>query len=205
MNISAVIEKLGYRPNEVKIYLAALEEVESTASGIAVKAKLPLSSAQIAIERLHKDGLMNFYSRKHRKYWTAEHPQKLMQILKEKEAGLSSVLEKIKSKERIKGKPEVEVFIGADEIKLIHKNMLEKKRHIRAIIPWEAWSKMLGQDYLNDFINLRVKYFLNMRMLVPRTPSTLKLKNRDSKELRQTKFLPESMIIEDALFIFNDN
>ena len=149
MNISKIIEQFGYKPNEVKVYLAALQVVESTVSGIATKAKLPLSSAQVAIEKLHKDGLVNFYVRKHHKYWIAE--------------------------------------------------------HIRAIVPWESWSSLLGQSYLNDFINLRVRHFLNIKMLVPKTENTLKLRERDSKELRQTKFLPDNIIVEDALFIFNDN
>jgi len=206
MNISKIIEQFGYKPNEVKVYLAALAVVESTASKIATKAELPLSSTQIAINKLHKDGLINFYIRKSHKYWVAEAPEKLIEIFKEKEEKLSLAIKDIKlSRQKKNGKPKVEVFIGSDEIKLIHDNIIQKKHHIKAIIPWEAWSNLLGRDYLKDFVNLRVEHFLNMQVLVPKTPNSLKLKIRDSKELRHTKFLPENISIEDALFIFNDS
>lgn len=204
MNISKIIERFGYKLNEVKVYLAALQMAESTISGIAIRVGLPLSSAQVAIEKLHKDGLVNFYIRKHRRYWVAEQPEKLVQILKEKEEELTLAIKDVKFSKKRKDKPIVGVFIGADEIKLIHDNMIQKKCRIRAIIPWESWSNLLGLDYLNDFMDLCARHFLNLKILVPKTVDTMKLKEKDLKELRQTKFIPGNILIEDALFIFND-
>ena len=205
MNISRVIEQFGYKPNEVKVYLASLAVVEATASEIAAKAKLPLSSAEVAIKKLHKDGLMNFYSRKSRKYWIAEPPEHMVQLLKEKEEHLALALKDLHLIGRkTNGKPKVEVYEGEDEIKLLQHSMIQKKYPISAIIPWEAWANLLSRDYLNDFIRHRASHFLNIRMLVSKTPDTLKLKSRDLKELRHTKFLPGNMTIEDPLFIFGD-
>lgn len=206
MNISKVIEEFGYKPNEVKVYLATLKVEEATASGVAVRAKLSLSSTQMALEKLHKNGLVNFYVRKNRKYWVAESPGKLVQIFKNKEEKLAVALKSMDLPEKInKDKPAVKVFLGADEIKLIHDSIIQKKHNICAIVPLEGWYDLLGQDYVKDFINQRVEHQLNIRMLAPRTLESSKLKKRDERELRTSKFLPHDILIEDALFIFGNN
>ena len=82
MQTRKVIEGLGYTPHEAKVYLAALELGECLATDVAQKAKLPLSSVQIILTALHRDGLINFYTRKHHKYWVPEDPARLLARLK---------------------------------------------------------------------------------------------------------------------------
>lgn len=206
MQVSQAIQQLGYTKNEVKVYLATLAMGECTVSEVALKVKMPRSTAQTALDQLHKDGLINFYVRKRYKYWVAEIPEKLIAMVKEKEETLVSSLKNLILHQRGKnGKPTVKVFTGADEIRLIHNIMVAAKHHISAIIPWESWTALLGREYLNDFIALRVRHFLTIRVLTPETLETRKLKNNDKKELRQIAFLPSHVKIEDALFIFGDS
>ena len=63
MQTQKIIEQLGYTQNEAKVYIAALSLGECHVSDIAGKLKLPPSSVGVIVERLHKDGLMNFYVR----------------------------------------------------------------------------------------------------------------------------------------------
>ena len=63
----------------------------------------------------------------------------------------------------------------------------------------------MGQEYINDFIAARVRNFLKINALVPKTVSSSKLKAEDTEELRQIKFLPDDVNIENAVFIFGDN
>lgn len=204
MYISKVIEQLGYKTNEVKVYLATLVLGECTLSEIAIKANIPRSSAQVAVGKLHKNGLLNFYVRKRYKYWVAEPPEKLIHILKEKEALLASMIKSIPHSSRQKiNKPTIKIFVGVDEIRLVFEEIIEGKHHISAIVPIEQWVNLLGQEYIDDFNISRERNFLNMRILVTENSDLSKIVR--GKNLVHIKYLPENMLIEDAIFVFNGN
>lgn len=85
MQNQKVLEKLGYSSKEAKIYLATLKLGEAHISVLATKTNMPRSTVQVVVERLHKDGLMNFYMMRHHKYWTATDPTELLTRLKKQE------------------------------------------------------------------------------------------------------------------------
>src|SRR3989344_4938637 len=92
MQAQKIIEQLGFSAKEAKVYLAALNLGEAHISDIAEKVKLPRTSAQMIVDKLHKEGLMNFYVMRRYKYWTAEKPERLMMLLQEREAILRSAM-----------------------------------------------------------------------------------------------------------------
>jgi PAS domain S-box-containing protein len=85
MQIQKIIERLGYSANEAKVYLAALGLGEAHISDIAAKVKLPRTSTQVIVDKLHKDGLMNFYVQRRYKYWVAEKPERLLSKIQKSE------------------------------------------------------------------------------------------------------------------------
>jgi sugar-specific transcriptional regulator TrmB len=203
MHIQKVIERLGYTPNEAKVYLAALSLGECHISDIAEKAKMPRSSAQVIVDKLHKDGFINFYVRKRYKYWVAENPRRLLAGLREREDEVESILPQLEAlRHGEHGKPHIEVFEGTDEIRLIYDDMLETKRSISGVIPWEDWIRLLGRGFMEDFIEKRVRHFLRIRLLTPKTATTAGLKSRDAKELRVTRYLPADISINTTILIY---
>ena len=85
MQYQKVIEKLGYSPREAKVYLASLRLGEAHISDIAEKAGMPRTSVQAIMDRLHADGLVNFYVMRRYKYWVAENPEHILFNLQKKE------------------------------------------------------------------------------------------------------------------------
>lgn len=92
MQIQKVIEQLGFSAKDAKVYLAALELGEAHISDIAQKANMLRSSAQVIVDKLRAEGLMNFYVMHRYKYWIAEHPERLLHNLKKKEGMLAEAL-----------------------------------------------------------------------------------------------------------------
>lgn len=92
MQAQQAIQELGYKPNEAKVYLAALGLGECHVTDIAQKVHLPRSSVQVIVDKLHEDGLMSFYVQRRYKYWVAEHPERLIGRLEQRSAHIREVL-----------------------------------------------------------------------------------------------------------------
>lgn len=203
MNVPKVFEQLGYTRKEANVYLAALSLGESTVSDIAEKVGLPRTSVQIIVDDLHKRGLMNFYVLKRYRYWVAEDPERLMHALHEKENALRTVMPDLKAMRRKSGgMPEVRVFVGADDIKQIHDDVIATKQNVLSFLPWDDWRAMFEQGYVEEFIRLRIEHFLRIKVLTPETERTKRLRLRDSSELRQTRFMPQNVEVKNAMFVY---
>lgn len=92
MQNQKVIEQLGYSSKEAKVYLTALSLGEARLTDISKKVKLPRSSVQAIIEKLHKHGLMTFYKMRRYKYWVAENPERLLSRLQQREINIRDAL-----------------------------------------------------------------------------------------------------------------
>lgn len=205
MHISTVIQNLGYSENEAKVYLAALDIGECAVTDLAQRVKMPRTSVQGIIQQMQTKGLMNCYLKRKRKIWVAENPEKLQILLKEREAALKSIMPELQAKRFSHGgRPMIRVYSGAEQIKLIMQNILEAQRNISAIIDWDDWSEMMGKDFMDDFIEQRVKHFLKIRLIAPRTTLSQSLKNKDADESRQTRFLPEGATIKTSNFVYGN-
>ena len=202
-HIPKVLEKIGYKPQEVKVYLAVLSAEESTISDIAEKVSLPRTSVQIIADKLHKDGLLNFYEKRRYKYWTAENPEKILARLKENEFAIKSIIPELLSMKKPSGtKPVIKIYKGAEEMKLIHDDIINDKHNISAIISWWKWLDLLGQEYMDDFIQRRVDNFLKINLLIPESETGAVLKLKDQQELRNTRYLPNNITINTTNFIY---
>src|SRR3989338_5085617 len=95
MQTQKIIEQLGYTAKEAKVYLASLGLGECHISDIAEKVKIPRTSAQAIVDKLYKDGLMNFYVMRRYKYWVAENPERLLSNLKKREEMMREALPRL--------------------------------------------------------------------------------------------------------------
>lgn len=95
---TSLLEELGLSPNEAKIYESLVENGESTISAIAIAAKIHRRNAYDAIERLINKGLcFQIFSHKENHY-NAVDPDKLMELVAEKQTKLEQALPDLKKK-----------------------------------------------------------------------------------------------------------
>ncbi len=207
MNIQKVIEQLGYKRKEAEFYLAALQLGEAKISDLAEKLKMPRTSALMIAEKLQKDGLINYYVKRYNKYWVAENPNKLLLKLREVEEKLKEILPALKAMElkTALGKPTVKVYVGAQEIQLIFADIILAKNNFRAIIAWDDLTRILGAKFITNFIDTQNKHFLKLRLLTPVGNTGRLLKEADSKESRETRFLSRhTKSLNTATFIYGN-
>jgi sugar-specific transcriptional regulator TrmB len=120
-----VYESLGLSPNEAKIYESLVEHGESGISQIAVNAKIHRRNAYDAISRLIDKGLcFEIISNKENKY-NAVDPDKLVELLAEKQNALQKVLPNLKKKFNHRLAPqEAYIYKGIEGQKNIWRDLL---------------------------------------------------------------------------------
>ena len=84
MAYSDVFEELGLTPNEAKIYETLVSGGEMPVSEISIKAKVHRRNVYDALNRLLEKGLVFQIFQKGENLYRAVHPQKLLEVIKEK-------------------------------------------------------------------------------------------------------------------------
>lgn len=120
-----ILHTLGLSPNEAKIYESLVEKGESNISHIATHANIHRRNAYDAISRLVEKGLcFEIFSSKETKY-NAVDPDKLLELVAEKERSLRSVLPELKKKFSQRHAPEeAYIYKGLEGQKNIFRDVL---------------------------------------------------------------------------------
>ena len=206
MHLQTVLNQLGYPMNQVKIYLASLQMGEGTIADIAELVKMPRTTVTELVAEMHKQGLMNYYTQRNRRYWVAENPDKLMVMVKEREVALKAVLPQLHAIQFESGvaKPSIRMYVGMKEVQSMLDDMIETQHNIMAVVSWDDWKEFFDEGFVDALIERRRVHFLRMRLITPKSELALALKRRDSQELRQTKFLPEHITLRrTSTFIYD--
>lgn len=124
MNIE-VYESLGLSPNEAKIYESLVETGESGISAIAVNAKIHRRNAYDAIHRLIDKGLVFEIFSSEENTYNAVDPDKLVELLSEKQVSLQKILPDLKQKFKHRLAPEeAYIYRGFEGQKNIWRDVL---------------------------------------------------------------------------------
>ena len=207
MQNQKVIEQLGYSSSEAKVYLASLALGSAHISDIAAKVKMPRSSVEAILHRLHEGGLMNFYVTRRYRYWVAEKPEKLVDQLRRREEVLHVAMPSLTRLHRelahTSGVPEATVYEGVKEIQYIFNDVIETKSHISACIPGEEQVELfLDTARAQDFIEARARRFLRVRVLVTNPSVMKKFVRSDTDNLISMRVLPNDIMLRSAFILY---
>ncbi|TSC53281.1 MAG: transcriptional regulator TrmB [Parcubacteria group bacterium LiPW_39] len=129
--INLELRKLGLKPKEVSVYLAALELGWSPVQKIAQKAEISRPTAYEVIRGLKHQGLMREIKRRgvikgEKTYFAAESPDKLLGLLRvqkreveEKEREFIRIISALRAKYYLAGQAEIRTFEGKEELKVL--------------------------------------------------------------------------------------
>jgi len=92
MMSESAIEKAGLTKIESKVYLVILELGPSLAGQISKKSGIHRRTIYDALDRLAEKGLISYIVKNNRKYFEAANPERLVELMREKEAEIKSNL-----------------------------------------------------------------------------------------------------------------
>ena len=126
--------ELGLSLNEARIYEALIELGEASVNKISVKTRINRSNVYDAMERLCKKGLATEMFVKNQKFYKAIHPRRLVELLKEKEEEINTVLPQLAKKfESHKEEEEAYFYRGIEAYKNYMFDILKEKKNYYCI------------------------------------------------------------------------
>ena len=120
MEPSKVLEKLGFSPNEIKIYLVLNQHSSLKAGKISKLAKIDRSSCYNSLKLLLEKGLASYVLVGRVKWFQTTGPKRLLEFVKEQEEDVKSILPKLHEMHiRNKMEGQVRLFKGIKGVKSI--------------------------------------------------------------------------------------
>ena len=120
MEITKVLEKLGFSPNEIKVYLTLNKNGSTTAGKISKLANIDRSSAYNSLKLLQERGLVSYVLEGNVKYFQVTGPRRLLDYLKEQEEDVKEILPQLQAQHKAnKQEGQVRLFKGLKGIRSI--------------------------------------------------------------------------------------
>ncbi len=171
-----LLQEIGLSPNEAKIYEALLYRGESGVAEISTKANIHRRNVYDALQRLTHKGLVFVVFQKGENRYSAVNPDKLMELLKEKERSLETML------------PNLHALYDdepAEEAAFIYKGIEGYKNYMRDLVRVGQDTLFLGakglwyspgidESFLKDFQQMAKKQKMKYQTIYdPRVPEEL--------------------------------
>jgi sugar-specific transcriptional regulator TrmB len=201
-----ILESLDLSPNESKIYESLVEKGECSISDISTASQTHRRNTYDAIKRLIDKGLVfEIFSGSGNKYNAVE-PDKLKEVLDEKEQKLISILPELKRKFQQRFAPEeAYIYRGLEGQKNIFRDILRVGQDSYGIGGKGEWFdlklEIARQGFFKEANRKKIKFFIIYDNEIKKTASNF-IKTWPGN--LQARFLPKEYSTNSNLHIFGD-
>lgn len=131
MILNKTLEQFGLSSDEAAVYLATLELGTASVLEIAKKAEIKRPTAYLIIDSLIQKGLVSKLPKENKSFFIAENPERLINVLKDKEKAVQNVMPLLKTIYNIdKTKPQVRFYEGRDGVTAVYDMIRKSKTEI---------------------------------------------------------------------------
>lgn len=199
-----ILQKSGLSLNESKVYEALLYLGEANTNKISIKAKVHRRNVYDSLNKLIEKGLASETFVKGERFFKAINPNRLKEIIKEKEEALDKFLpEMSKLHQAVEPKAEAYFFKGVEGFKNYLQLILEQKQTVHFIGAKAFWLDPRLKNYLRHFDKERKKLGIKFMHLFDHE---IKKEKPNILELvgKPYKFLPKKYSSQTAVDVFGD-
>jgi predicted transcriptional regulator len=199
-----ILHKVGLSLNESKVYEALLYLGEANTNKISVKSKVHRRNVYDSLNKLIEKGLASETFIKGERFFKAINPERLKEMIKEKEEALDTFLPEMKKLyQDVEPEAEAYFFRGVEGFKNYLQLILEQKQTVHFIGAKAFWLDPRLKHYLRHFERERKKKGIKFKHLFDyevkeKKPEILKLVGKPYK------FLPKKYSSSTAVDIFGD-
>lgn len=199
------LQELGLAKNEARIYETLLHEGELGVGDISTKSHVHRRNVYDSLNRLIEKGIVFEILQKHENHYQAVEPQKLIELIQEKEERLRGImpgLEKLyKSKPH---KNEVYIYRGVEGWKNYMREIIRIGEDNYTIGGKGSWTDEKISGFLNQFLKQAEKKHIKFHLLFDH-----EVKTTNHKILKllgpNYRFLPKGFSASSSMDIFGDH
>jgi len=198
-----LLKEIGLTDIEIKVYLILLKEGSSLAGDITRNTGIHRRSVYDAIERLVEKGLVSYIKTNNRKYFEAVDPERLLEILKEKEDNLKTILPELKTLKNIsKEKKETLFFRGKQALRTVFDDQISIGKEISIFGDAVNVNEIL-KYYFPRFDKERIRKKIYVKIIFD---NSAKLNKQLKKiPLSKIKFINKGNSGSASTYIYGDN
>ena len=205
-----LLEKIGLKQKEAKIYVTLLKEGPSLANTVAKKTEILRASIYDYLDVLADKGFITYTIKSGKKYFQAVSPNKILdnfeeEKAKEEEALKSIVPELIKVQGLAEKKAFVEVFEGKEGMKSAMSGILKDNPKEIMIYGSSGASFKVIPFFMEHWHRERAKRRIRLRITyADTTESRERVKKGPSLKIAEIKFMPIKGLSVTGTIIYND-
>lgn len=160
-------ERLGLTETEGKVYVALLELGGGYVSTVSRHAQLPRVNCYHTLENLLRKGLVTYVTKNKVRYYSAEPPRKMVNMIEEKAQYAQRVLPELLSiTNALAFKPKIKSFEGLQGIKTILEDTLTAKKELLGYSNLKSLAEIL-KNYIPQYAAEIMKKSLKTRIICP--------------------------------------
>ncbi len=198
-----VLKEIGLTNTEIKVYVTLLELGPSLASKISKTANVERTVTYHVLEKLIRKGIVSFVIKENRKYFSAAEPEKLRDLLREKEDILNQIIPQLVKLKKSEEQPlSIEVFRGKEGFKTVMEDLIRDKKPYY-ILGYTGKGPDIAKFWFVHWQKRRIKNKVKRYLLVHKGKENLKILKYP---LTRIKILPEQIIHEPktSTIIYSD-
>ncbi|MCK5211286.1 hypothetical protein KAJ89_01165 [Candidatus Parcubacteria bacterium] len=208
MEIKQALKNFGLSESEIKMYLAGLKVGESSLAEIAKEAGIKRGSAYLLAKNLEEKGLVGSFKMRSGLKFVASPPSALKDQARRREDEICNIVPQLET--IVKGsssRPSITVYKGKEGYLSVFEDSIRVASvSIRAIGSLKKFYDIITYEYDDKYyIPERVKKRIRLKGLYFKDEVEKQFpKERDARELRQTKFLPNRYYQTSFTYIYRD-
>lgn len=211
--LKEILLDLGLSELESRFYLASLETGSASIGELAKKTGIDRSTAYFITEELKNKGFLEEDFKKYKKLVFVKEPAYLLTVLKktkerffQREQQLAELLPQLNANySRGDFKPVLRFYKGREGLMEIRDDIFSSEcKEILLYTNQKASELVFAEKDMRDFIQKRIKKGINIKVLAVDEPGSIKLKQNDQKELRETKILPKDIYFTAETYIYGN-
>jgi sugar-specific transcriptional regulator TrmB len=194
------LREFGLSNTEAKVYLALLELGKSKAGAVTKKSGVNRTNVYDALERLIEKGIVSYVTENNKKLFEAVDPDRLKEILEDKQTKLNGLIEELKSKYfKFKSDEDATIFRDKQGIKSIFEDIIKQKHDLFAYGAQSKFKEMFPfyQKHWND---RRAKLGIQIHMIY--NEKVKQEKKKEGLKLAEIRFLPENYDFPSMVIIY---
>lgn len=186
---------LGLKEQEARVYLALLKLGQTKVGEIADKSGIQRTFIYDILDKLQVKGLVSSVEIRGRMRFSAVSVERFKKIQLGKLERFEKLIPELQSLVSVVGdRPKVMFFEGKAGIKQAQEDTLELPNGSE-FLSYATGEGLYNKDpeFAMDYINARIKKRISVRAIAPDTSATREFTDKDKKQLRQTRLVPEKI------------